>query len=427
MKKIELKGLDQDLYYEKLENGLEVYLVPYQNKKNYSVHYVTRYGSNDTSFTVDGKKVRVPDGIAHFLEHKMFEQEDGVDPFSFYAKTGTDCNASTSWTSTQYLFEGTSNLEENLDYLLTYVNSPYFTDENVEKEKGIIAEEIKMYDDEAMWVLERKMKEATFLNDPIRVDIAGTVNSIYQITKEDLYTCYQTFYQPNNIFLIVTGLFDPEKVLDVVKNNEELKKRDNKVSFTRNEFTEPIEVVTKWQEIELNVANQKVGLTIKLPWKEGVDHFTFDLYCGAILTMLFGISSKLSEEIRNKKYATSFYYMREHTKDYMTINFVAQSDRPKEFVDFILDNLEHAPLEKEDLERIKKVWVSSEVMMVDNINATLSNLYYDLIEFGRIIPEKVELIRMIDYDQLKNLRKSLDFTHHSVVVAKPKSEKIAKK
>lgn len=425
MQKIEFKGLDQTLYYEKLENGLELYLVPYQNKNNYSVHYATRYGSNDTTFTVEGKKVTVPDGIAHFLEHKMFEQEDGMDPFSFYSKSGTDCNASTSWTSTQYLFEGTSNLEENLDYLLTYVNSPYFTDENVEKEKGIIAEEIKMYDDEAMWVLERKMKESTFHQDPIRIDIAGTVSSIYKITKEDLYTCYNTFYQPNNMFLIVTGSFDPEKVLEIVKSNEALKKRENKIEFERGSFEEKKEVVTRWQEIALNVESQKVGLTIKLPWPKDMDHFTFDLYCGAVLSMLFGVSAKLSEEIRNKKYATSFYYVKEHTKDYMTINFVAQSDRPKEFVDFVIDNLKQAPLEKDDLERIKKVWISSEVMMIDNINVTLDNLYYDLIEFGTIVPDKVDLIRAIDYDRLKKMRDSLNLDQYSVVVAK-KKEEIAK-
>ena len=175
MNKFELTGTDTFVYHDVLSNGLNVYLIPYDNKNNYFMSYFTKFGSINLTFQNenDKKMITVPKGIAHFLEHKMFEQEDGNVPFEFYSKSGTGCNASTGFKATRYIVYGTNNLNENLKYLLKYLNSPYFTDENVEKEKGIIAEEIKMYDDNPEWILTEEVEKATFKVHPIRDDIAG--------------------------------------------------------------------------------------------------------------------------------------------------------------------------------------------------------------------------------------------------------------
>ena len=200
--KIKLNELDMELYKEKLDNGLDVYLVPMLNKKNYYINYATRYGSEISEFIPAGKKeyVKVPDGVAHFLEHKMFEQEDGVDPFTFFSESGSDSNAATSYDSTQYICLGNKNFLENLKYLIHFVNSPYYTNENVEKEKGIIAEELNMYSDIPEYKLENKLRENIYKVNPRRVDIGGTVESINNITKEDLYLCYNNFYSPKICF-----------------------------------------------------------------------------------------------------------------------------------------------------------------------------------------------------------------------------------
>ena len=199
MRKINLKGLEMDCYRETLQNGLEVYLIPYENKKNYFISYGTHFGSDILEYT-DSDKVKhtPPLGIAHFLEHKMFEQESGEDPFAFFAESGTDSNAYTSFDSTQYICYGTKDFSKNLRYLLSFVDSPYYTDQNVKKEKGIIAEEIKMYNDMPDFELEMKLRECLYKNHPRRLDIAGTVEEIEKITKEDLYSCYNNFYVPNN-------------------------------------------------------------------------------------------------------------------------------------------------------------------------------------------------------------------------------------
>ena len=163
MKKINFNNLDQELYYFTLKNGLRVYLVPFLNKKNYYAILGTKYGSMDIEFlNNEGKKVKSPYGTAHFLEHKMFEQESGVDPFKFFSKSGVNANASTTFNNTRYYIWGVNKIEENISYLLDFVFSPYFTDTNVQKEKGIIKEEILMYEDDPEWALDDTMRKNLF-------------------------------------------------------------------------------------------------------------------------------------------------------------------------------------------------------------------------------------------------------------------------
>lgn len=174
--------------------------------KTYGV-FMTNYGSIDQSFVPIGQTeaITVPDGIAHFLEHKLFEKEDR-DVFTDFTKQAASPNAFTSFTETAYLFSATSNIEKNVLTLIDFVQDPYFSEQSVEKEKGIIAQEINMYDDQPDWRLFMGTNKALFHNHPVNIDIAGTVDSIYTITKDDLYTCYHTFYHPENMILFVTGI-----------------------------------------------------------------------------------------------------------------------------------------------------------------------------------------------------------------------------
>ena len=224
MKKINLKGLDLCAYTETLENGLDIIFVPFPDKSNYFISYATRFGSEITSFTPNGQEeVNVPLGIAHFLEHKMFEQESGEDPFAYFSKTGTGSNASTSYQSTQYVCYGTKNFLDNLRYLLQFVNAPYYTDQNVEKEKGIIAEELKMYADIPDVALETRLRENIYHVHPRRVDIGGTEEEIRKITKEDLYLCYHNFYSPNNMFIFIVGNFPMFDAMSIIHEESDAK------------------------------------------------------------------------------------------------------------------------------------------------------------------------------------------------------------
>lgn len=422
MKKIELTGLDQNLYYEKLDNGLEVYLIPYKNKSNYIMNYVTRYGSIQTTFVPYGKTepITVPDGIAHFLEHKMFEQEDGVDPFTFASKTGTYSNASTNYECTRYYFEGNKAFDENLNYLLDFVGSPYFTDENVEKEKGIIAEEIKQYDDEVEWFFEEEMKKALLNKDNHRVDIAGTIESIYKITKEDLYETYYTYYQPSNMFMIISGDFDPDNAIQIIKENETLNNAKTNFEIKTIMPEEELKVNKKNVELKFNVINSKVGYGIKIPLKDVDDRYLFGLYIGMMLNIKFGLSSKFREELKQEKLMTSFYMERETIGDYLIITFKANSEKPEELIEKIKEELKNISVPEEEINRLKKVWISSEVIMIDNINITLENISSDIIEYGKLIPNKVDIFRSLNKKDYDKYMSNIDFTNSSTVIIKPK-------
>lgn len=221
MEKITFEQLQEELYYEKLANGLDVYILPKRGFNKTYATFTTKYGSVDNHFIPLGKEefVKVPDGIAHFLEHKLFEKEDG-DVFQQFSRQGASANAFTSFTRTAYLFSSTSNVELNLETLMDFVQEPYFTEKTVEKEKGIIGQEITMYDDNPDWRLYFGLIENLYQNHPVKIDIAGTIDSISHITKDMLYECYNTFYHPSNMLLFVVGPVDVEKIMNQIKENQ---------------------------------------------------------------------------------------------------------------------------------------------------------------------------------------------------------------
>ena len=210
--------INETLYHYVHPTGVNVYMVSKPGFTKFSASFSTHFGSVDNSFVPIGndETIVVPDGVAHFLEHKVFEQEDGTVIFEEFGKNGASANAYTSFNLTNYYFWSTSNYEKNLETLIKFVQAPYFTKENVEKEKGIIGQEIGMYDDNPSWRCYFNLLQALYHIHPVRVDIAGTVNSISEITEETLYTCYNTFYHPSNMFLCIVGDFDTEKILDVI-------------------------------------------------------------------------------------------------------------------------------------------------------------------------------------------------------------------
>lgn len=252
IEKIESKLID-DIYYKlKHKSGLEIYLYPKPRGTTNFAMFGTKYGSIDNCFKrSDEKKAeKVPEGIAHFLEHKLFESEDG-DAFDRFAKTGASANAYTSFESTCYIFGCTENFYDSLEILLDFVQHPYFTKETVEKEQGIIAQEIKMYDDDPNWRVTFNHLKALYHNHSIKDDIAGTVESIRKITPEYLYRCYNTFYNLNNMVLGLSGNFDIDKTIEVC---DRILKPSEDISVTRIFGEEPDRVAKHYIEEKLAVA-----------------------------------------------------------------------------------------------------------------------------------------------------------------------------
>lgn len=428
MNKFELVGIDQDVYFEKLKNGLEVYILPFENKNNYFVSYFTKFGSLILDFYSEDEKkmIHVPEGIAHFLEHKMFEQKDGMDPFEFFAQSGTSCNASTSYKATRYYFSGTDNLYENLDYLINYVNSPYFTDENVEKEKGIICEEINMLSDNPEWFAEEEMQRMLYKKHPFRIPIAGDCDSVRSITKENLYDTYNAFYNPNNMCLVIGGELDPDKIIAIVENNEILNSIEKRENPEIKKVKEPLEVYNKYQKLSLdNVATNKLGFAIKLDverFKER-DRFELSLYVGMILNILFGSTSVFKDEMLERNLMNTIYLDRMYVDDFLIIEFWAETDHPNELITEINRYLKTYDITEQELERYKKVWIASEIMMTDNVSSTVSSLINDIIEYGEIKRDRVNYIRKMNYQKLLSIRKKLDFSNSATLILKTKDKK----
>ena len=421
MKEIVLEGLDISCYCEKLKNGLEVIMLPYSNKKNYFMSYATRYGSEITTFTPAGseKEIKVPDGIAHFLEHKMFEQEDGIDPFSYFSESGTGSNASTSFDNTQYICYGTKKFEENLKYLIKFVNSPYYTDKNVEKEKGIIAEELKMYEDIPEFKLEMKLRENIYYNHPRRVDIGGTVDEIMKITKKQLYTCYNSFYSPNNMFILIVGNFDKDVASKII--HDSLDDIDNKGEAKPAKIDEPKNIRVGYEEIKSSLKVPKVALGIKIHNKDLGKYYPLDLdlYLSMITTICFGSSSMFREKARNKKLISNFYTEWESVDKMHVFYIMASSENPDELLEEIKNEFNNLKINEDDFKRIKKVWIANEVKMIDDIDSTVHNIYDDFLKYKTIIPNKIERIRNLDINVLRDLIGKIDFNNMAVVKMLP--------
>ena len=362
MKTIEFKQLDETLYYKQLANGLDVYILPKKGFSKAFVTFSTKYGSIDRSFVPIGEKdpITVPDGIAHFLEHKMFEKEDG-DVFQKFSELGAQANAFTSFNRTAYLFSATDHIYKNTETLLNFVQEPYFTPETVNKEKGIIGQEITMYDDLPDWRLYFGAIENMYYNHPVKIDIAGTIESIDQITADHLYTCYNTFYHPSNMLLFVIGAVDPKEMMTFIENNQNSKTFPESTPVTRLFEEEPTEVAVKERVLHMDVQKPKVyvGLKAKQTALSGEVMLKHELAVQIGLECLFGRASdfytKVYEEgIIDESY--SFDFSLENGYGFALVG--SDTPNPEALVKAIKDLLANAEknvlFTTEDVERIKR-------------------------------------------------------------------------
>nr|QGT50988.1 peptidase M16 [uncultured Firmicutes bacterium] len=283
------------------ESGLRVYVFPKKGFSKYYAIYGTAYGSLDREFIVpgDSEKTVVPDGIAHFLEHKMFEEPDGSNAFDRFAQTGASSNAFTSFDMTAYLFSCTDRFYENLDILLDFVNAPYYTEENVSKEQGIIGQEIRMYDDDPEWRALFNMLRALYHNNPVKIDIAGTVESTAEITPELLYKCYNTFYSPANMALVLVGDIDAEQAAKSVDKYVTVMDSKRAERPLADEPRERVQEVVE-QKLSVSIPLFRIGFKESAPGSTGEELLKKEIATDLLLEILFGKSSafylKLYEE-----------------------------------------------------------------------------------------------------------------------------------
>lgn len=398
--KIENSFLKETLYKGVHKSGLNVAVLPKKGFDKYYAVISTKYGSVDVCFKDDEKNEfkEVPDGIAHFLEHKMFEQPDGTNAFDKFSLYGANANAFTSFNNTAYLFQSTDFFYENLEHLLNYVFSPYFTKENVEKEQGIIGQEIRMYDDDADWRVMFNMLKAMYNIHPIRRDIAGTVESIAEIDKDLLYYCYNIFYHPENMVLFVTGDIDIERLPEILDKNVPVKEKGFNAII--KEYQEPHNVCQNEIEDKLEVSmpifsmgykdNSEIVLGKELAKK--------NLLTSIIVKMFIGESSPLYKELYDKGLINdTFYDDITMNRDYAFVQFSGESEDPKKVKEYILKETERIKKEglcKDAFLRMKKNMYGKYIKSFNNIES-IGNSYSANYFLG------IELFDFLDvYDEI---------------------------
>ena len=347
--------------YERIEHssGLTILLCPMRGYSTAYALFATKYGSVDTRFKTgeDADFADVPAGIAHFLEHKMFESEQG-DAFALYAKTGASANAYTSFDRTAYLFSCTDNFKESMDILLNTVTTPYFTAETVQKEQGIIGQEIKMYDDSPEWRVFFNLLGALYHENPVREDIAGTVESIAQIDADLLHRCYRTFYNLRNMVLAVAGNFEPKDVLDAA---DRILKPAADISITRGTFAEPESVRESRVEQKLPVALPLFQIGFKGVAGTEAENIRGQVIDEVLLDIIAGESSPLYRRLYDEGLINqTFGSEAMASRDYALNMFAGESRDPDKVFEEIkgqVAKLRENGVEKSAFERVKKaVW-----------------------------------------------------------------------
>lgn len=406
MNKTEYEQINETLYHEVLPNGLTVYLLPKNDyHKTYGL-FSTNYGSIDNEFIPysEKEKVKVPDGIAHFLEHKLFEKEDG-DVFQLFGQQGASANAFTSFTKTSYLFSTTDQVEQNLTTLIDFVQAPYFTEETVNKEKGIIGQEIQMYEDDPNWRMFFGILNNLYPAHPLHIDIAGTVESIDKITAQDLYTCYRTFYQPSNMVLFVVGKMEPEKLMKLIRENQEAKNFPPKQEIVRY-FPENTKEIIKQSALEAAITRDKFVLGIKgldtLP-QEGTELLRYKTAINLLFQMILGNTSRNYLAMYNQGIIDdSFGFEFSLDREFHFADFSGDTDEPEKAAEkvkeIILGFADDPEVSEMNLDLLKKKMLGQYFQSLNSIeyiaNQFTQSLFGDRTLFD--LPEIIDSIQMKD-------------------------------
>lgn len=414
MQIIENSKIKEKLYVEKLKNGLTVMILPKKTRKKYIVWSIN-YGSIDNKFYSNGEDVltKVPDGIAHYLEHKLFEQENGRNSLDVLSSIGVEANAYTTNDHTAYLYECTEHFDEALDEFMNYVQNPYFTDENVEKERGIIEQEIMMYDDYPEWAIYMNALKCMYKDNEINIDVAGTKETIAKINKENLYKIYNSFYKPENMLMVLAGDFEPEKDIEKVKERITLKSSNKPTIRIYND--EQIDIVKPYIEKKMDISMPAVIVGYKdndLETNKIKKNIAIDI----LSSILIGKSSEFFEELYEKgKILSEPSMIYEFSKTYAHVLIQAQTNFVEEFtnkLDEKIKKVQKFGINSEDFERAKRKAYGEFVKEYNDVSTIATNLVSDYFkkinsfeyfeEFETITKEYVEeVVREIFVDDMK--------------------------
>lgn len=407
--------------YVKHPTGLDIYIWKMEDYSTTHALFGTKYGSINTKFKTKDEAdfITVPNGIAHYLEHKLFENED-CDVFSLYAKTGASANAYTSFDKTCYLFSCTDNVYDSLEILLSFVQNPYFTEETVRKEQGIIGQEIRMYDDNAGWRVFFNMLQGMYHNHPVKIDIAGTVESIAQINADLLYKCYYTFYNLNNMVLSVAGNVDEDRVLEIC--DKFLKQGGNPELETT--FEDEPETVCKNEVVQkLEISMPMFNIGFKAKPEKGLDALRAEIETNFVLSLLADESSALYKRLYDEGLINSSFSSEVFSGDgYCCSIFGGESRNPRLVRDKLIEEIERCKKEGFDETRfnnIKKAYYGALIRDLNDAEAIATNMLNAGMEKLSAF-DAIETVAAVTFeDMAKRLEKQFDTKNVTISIIEP--------
>lgn len=386
----------------KHSSGLEIYICEMNGFSTTEALFGTKYGSINTMFKTKEDKdyTTVPEGIAHFLEHKLFENED-CDAFALYAKTGANANAYTSFDRTCYLYSCSENYLESLKILLSFVQNPYFTQETVDKEQGIIGQEIKMCNDNPGWKVLFNMLRGMYQKHPVAIDIAGTVESIAQIDSELLYKCYNTFYNLHNMVLVLAGNVKTDEVLETA---DELLKPCENIELETVFPYEPYEIVKSEIYEHLPVGMPIFNIGIKCRPLSGYDRLKADMECYIAGNVISDPSAPLYKKLIDEKLINSTFGFEVFEGDgFFALIFSGESNDPKKVLSYLIDEIERVKaqgIDRELYNSIKKSTYGGLIMESNNVEAVASNLISAFMS-GVEPYDQIKVLSEMTYDDVQ--------------------------
>jgi len=420
IKEVRNELLNEKYYDIDHPSGLKILVMPKENYSSTYAIFATKYGSIDTMIQMsDGSFKEIPEGTAHFLEHKLFESED-LDAFERFAKTGASANAYTSFERTGYLFSCSANFKKNLEILLDFVQNPYFTQATVEKEQGIIGQEIDMYKDAPDWEVMFNCLRTMYHNLPVRIDIAGTQESIAQITAKTLYGCYDNFYNLHNMVLAVAGNADIDEIIEVA--DKVLKPVEGKMA-QRKVIDEPEEVIDSYIEEKLSVATPQFMFGFKESWDTPERTTKEEISMEILLDMISGQSSELYKRLFDGKLINNSFGFEYFTGfGYSCVLFAGESNDPKKVAEEIVGEIgkfRETGFDETAFERTKKKLYGRMIMGMNDIEGLANNMAVSYFA-GEDVFTDFEIFKTVTLDDVNDIfKKTLDENRSVLSVINP--------
>ena len=415
MKKIKY-NYDEVIYEENLENGLKVFMYPTNKTKNFYITVSTHFGAEVMKYKKNDKVYEVTKGSAHFLEHRVMDFTKNKKAMEKINEYGSLVNAYTTYNGTNYNIFGNEKIIENMELLFDAVFKANIRKEDVEKERGIILEEYYMYNDDPYFLLQTKVNENVFNKSFIKYPVLGTTNGIETVTDKELTRLYNDFYTLDNMFIVVTGNFNKDSVLDYIKEYTSKLKKTKCISKVMKE-KESINVVTQYEEIIMNLNEPKVMIGYKIKLDKKINIIKYKMILGMALGEIFGSTGDAFLEL-NEMGISRYGYEYEVVDDYIIVYFKASTSKTSEFINTINKYITKISLNKDSLDRKRKRKLSSMILLFEDFMGVEDMITTDMFTHNKLLNKREEILNSITLNDTKEILSNIDWSNKSTLIIK---------